>query len=183
MITHRNEEVKKEFSSLLHFHLHRATPLEGGPGADDQGQVMRSKLGISVRCMGICISSAGEDGAALDTGLQALLPQGQALQLWQAVFLCSAAGGLISLRVNSGFVQERNLLDGCLFQDHRAGLLVQNGSLHHLAINIHAVIFQLPGITSLVVQESWVIVALVQIFKDEGEDLRLLVGQIDSFAV
>lgn len=76
VVAHCNEEVEKEFAPLLHFHLHRAAPLEGGPAADDQGQIMGAELGVRVRCIGVCISRAGEDGAALDAGLQALLAEG-----------------------------------------------------------------------------------------------------------
>ena len=52
---------------------------------------MSTKFRIAVGC--VCISKAGtgQNGAALDCGLEALLSKGQTFELVKAVFLCSAA--------------------------------------------------------------------------------------------
>jgi hypothetical protein len=36
MIAERNEEIKEQFASHLHFHLHSSAALEGFPATDDQ---------------------------------------------------------------------------------------------------------------------------------------------------
>ena len=42
-------------------------------------------------------------------------------------------------------------------------------------------VFELPGIFTLVVQETGVVVAFVEVFEDGGEDLGDLFGEGDSF--
>jgi hypothetical protein len=39
---------------------------------------------------------------------------------------------------------------------------------------------QLPGVSPLIVYESWVIIAFVEIFEHRGEDLGFFVGKCDS---
>lgn len=53
MITHCNKQIKEQFSSRLHFHLHRATSLEGIAAADDESEVVGSELGVGVGSMGV----------------------------------------------------------------------------------------------------------------------------------
>lgn len=40
MVTHGNEQIKEQFSSLLHFHLHSTASLERITAADDQGEIV-----------------------------------------------------------------------------------------------------------------------------------------------
>lgn len=89
MITHCHKEVKEKLSSLLHFHLHGATPFECRPAPDDQSQIMSTQSGFRIGSVGIGISSAREDCAALDAGLEALLAKCQTLKFGEAVFLGS----------------------------------------------------------------------------------------------
>jgi hypothetical protein len=42
MVTHCNKQIKEQFPSLFHFHLHRATSLEGVAAANDEGEVVGS---------------------------------------------------------------------------------------------------------------------------------------------
>jgi len=43
--------------------------------------------------------------------------------------------------------------------------------------------FQLPRVSSLIMYESWIIVAFVEVFEDRGEDFGFFVGEGDSFVV
>ena len=52
-----------------------------------------------------------------------------------------------------------------------------------LPVNIHFIFFQFPGITSFVVQQPRVIVALVEILQDAGKDLWLLIRQSYPFCM
>lgn len=61
---------------MLHFHLHCAAAFEGGPATDDQGEVVRTEFGVSIRCVFVSVPSACQDGAALDAALEALLSKG-----------------------------------------------------------------------------------------------------------
>lgn len=91
MVTHRDEEVEEELPSPLHLHLHRTAALEGRPATDYQGEVVRTELGVGIRSIGVGVSSAREDGAALDARLEALLAEGQTFELVETVLFCSTA--------------------------------------------------------------------------------------------
>ncbi len=56
--------------------------------------------------------------------------------------------------------------------------MMVNGNIRAISCAI-----QLPCIISLVMQQLWMIVSFVEVFEDSREDLRLLVGQIDSSRV
>ncbi len=92
MVDHRNKEVEEQRrSALLHLHLHSTAALESVAGADDECEIVCSQLGIGGWGVGVGEASRGQDGAALDAGLQALLLEGQALQVWKVV----AVGGAL----------------------------------------------------------------------------------------
>lgn len=76
MIAHGNEEVKEEFASLFHLHLHRAASLESRPASDNESKVVSSEFGFVVGCVGVGIARTCEDSATLNTGVQALLYKG-----------------------------------------------------------------------------------------------------------
>lgn len=61
--------IDSQQASSLHLHLHGAAPLERSPAADDQGQVVRPQLRVTLRRVGVRVPRAREDGAALDAGL------------------------------------------------------------------------------------------------------------------
>jgi hypothetical protein len=44
-------------------------------------------------------------------------------------------------------------------------------------------ILKFPGILSLVMEQAWVVVTLVEVFQDRGQDLWLLFGQVDAFGI
>ena len=69
MVAHGNKEVKEQFAALLHLGLHGATPLEGTTAADDQGEVVGTKLGVRVRSVRVGPASRREDSGDLDARL------------------------------------------------------------------------------------------------------------------
>ena len=66
MITHRHKKIKEQLPAPLHLHLHRPTPLKRRSTPDNQRQVMRSQFRLGIRSVGVGVSRAGEDRAALD---------------------------------------------------------------------------------------------------------------------
>jgi hypothetical protein len=72
--------------------LHGAASLEGVSAADDESEVVSPKLRVRVGCIGVGESGGREDGSDLDTGLEALLAEGEALEFVQAVAIGGAAG-------------------------------------------------------------------------------------------
>lgn len=73
MITHRNKQIKKQLSPLLHLHLHSPTPLKRRPTPDNQRKIVRSKLRLGIGRVSVGVARAGEDRAALDARVEALL--------------------------------------------------------------------------------------------------------------
>ena len=67
MVTHSDEEVKEHLTTLLHLRLHCATSLEGGTTADDESEVVSTKLGIIIRGMAVCPPSGCKDGTNLNS--------------------------------------------------------------------------------------------------------------------
>lgn len=92
MITHCNKQIKKQLPTPLHLHLHRPTPLKCTPGPNNQRQVMRPQLGLCIWRVGVRVPRTGEDRVALDTGVETLFAEGEALEGWEVVFCCGAAG-------------------------------------------------------------------------------------------
>lgn len=88
MIAHGHEEVEEELATLLHLDSHSAASLEGVSASNDEREIMSTKLGVAVRCVGICESGRGEDGRDLDTRLKSLLAKGKSLQFVEAVAIC-----------------------------------------------------------------------------------------------
>lgn len=74
-----------------------------------------------------------------------------------------------------------HILDGGIFQNHCSCSLKKDGAL--ICIIVISGIFQLPAITTLVVEKFWIVVSFVEILENAGEDLRLLVREIDAFVV
>lgn len=160
VVDHGDEEVEEELAAGFHLVLHRAAALEGVAGADDEREVVRAELGVAVRGIGVRIASRGQDGRALDAGLETLLAERQLLQLLEAVPL--------GLAVDDGVLEDgaRGGLDGCL-----AGRRTVTA------------IFQAPCLALAVVFQSGVVVALVEVLEDGGEDFRVLVRKVDTLVV
>lgn len=60
---------KKEYihrATLFHLHLHGSAPLERRPAPDDQSQVVRPQLRVTIRRVGVSISRTRENDAALN---------------------------------------------------------------------------------------------------------------------
>lgn len=69
MVAESDKEVKEELRApVVHLELHGSAALKGAAGADDEGEVVGSQLGVRVGSVGVGVSRRGEDGAALDTG-------------------------------------------------------------------------------------------------------------------
>ena len=89
MIDHSNKQIKKQRRpARLHLHLHRPAPLESIAAADDESEVVCSQLRVRSGCVSVGVAGGGEDRAALDAGLQALLFERQALQFGEVVTVC-----------------------------------------------------------------------------------------------
>lgn len=157
VIYHGNEQVEEQLTTVLHLVLHRAAALEGVARTDDERKVVRTKLGVVVGCVGVGVTGRGQDGRALDARLQSLLAKSQLLQLLQTVFL-------------------RLAVDHCVLQDGSSG-----GVDHRLVGTVVVTtILKGPGVALLVEFETRVVVTLVEVLEDGGEDLGLLIGQIDA---
>ena len=157
VVYHGDEQVEKQLAAVFHLVLHRAAALEGVAGTDDECEVVCTKLGVVVRCVGVGVASGSQDGRALDARLQTLFAKSQLLQLVQSV--------LLSLAIDDGILQDwsSRRVDHCF-----VGTVVVTAVLKG------------PAVALLVELETRVVVALVEVLKNRRENLRLLVGQIDT---
>jgi len=96
VVAHSHEQIKEQFATILHFHLHRAAALERPPAADNESKVMSAEARVTVWCILVRVPSATEDGANLDSALQALLAQGEPLELLKAVPFRRAVHGSVT---------------------------------------------------------------------------------------
>ena len=154
VVDHGDEEVEEELAAGFHLVLHRAAALEGVARADDEGEVVRPELGVAVGRVGVRIACRGQDGRALDAGLETLLAEGELLQLLEPVPL--------SLAVDDGVLEDGS-----------------RGGLDSGLAGRRTAIFQAPCLTLAVVLQPRVVVALVEVLKDGREDFRVLVGKVD----
>ena len=76
MVAHGDEEVKEQFASLFHLHLHRAASLESRPASDDEGKIVSSEFRFMVGSVGVGVARTCEDSATLNAGVKALLDEG-----------------------------------------------------------------------------------------------------------
>jgi hypothetical protein len=95
----------------------------------------------------------------LDTGLKALFPKTQALQLIQAVLL----GGAVDNGVTKYFATHAREID-CRFAVSATTFFQVLG------------VFQVPSVSALVVQQARIVVTLVKEFEDAGEYFRFSVA-------
>lgn len=153
VVAHGDKQVEEELAAMLHLVLHRAAALECVARADDEGQVVGAQLAIGVGRVGVGVAGGGHDGAALDTRLEALLAESKALELVKTVLL----GGAVD--------------DGVL-QDHAHTVHIDGGFTL-------AGILEAPAVPLLVVLQTRVVVALVQVLQHGRENLGLLVGKVD----
>ncbi len=152
MITQRDKKVKEHLATSLHLNSHSATSLEGVAAADDEREIVSSKLSIIVRSVLVCPASGRQYGRDLNARLETLLPKGKTLQLIEPVLVGSTA----SERLDDGSNIEMNyLLDGSVLEDGLLNSMVVDGGL------CASTIFELPCVLPLIVQESGLVVALV----------------------
>lgn len=143
MIDHGNEQVEEELAAVLHLVLHCAAALKCVSGADDEREVVCTKLGVVVRSVGICVTGGGQDSRALDARLEALLLERKLLQFLESV--------LVGLTV-----------DDSVFQD-RSNRRLNDGFVGVVGVST---IFKVPAVSLLVIFHARVVVALVEIFED-----------------
>lgn len=85
-----------------------------------------------------------------------MLAKSKTLQFLQAEFLGSAVDGSVFEQVTAHPWMEDCRLDG---------------SATTKVVRVMSIL-ELPGIVTLVVQQAWVVVSLVEVFEDAGKDLR-----------
>ncbi len=150
----------KQFAATnLHFHLHGSAPLESLATSDNQSKVMSAEPGVRVRRVIIRKASRCHNDIDLDSRLEALFPKRQALQLVQSKLLGCA--------VDSGVFEQDSA--HTVMIDCRLDRSAATKFLRVLRI------FELPRVTTLVVQQAWVVITLVEVFEDAGKDLGLSV--------
>lgn len=103
VVDHRHEQIEEERrAALLHLHLHGPASFESAAAADDEGEIVRAQLAVGGGRVGVCEACGGEDGAALYTGLKALLFERKALQLGEIVAMGGALDCIGQCRVERG---------------------------------------------------------------------------------
>jgi hypothetical protein len=143
MIAHCHKQIKKQFaSSHFHLHLHSSTSLESLATPDDQCQKVRAQFGILFGSVFVCKPSGPEDHFNRDSHLQTLLPKRQALQFFKAEFIGAA-------------------VDDGVFEKDTAHSVVVDCRLYRSATVTILGVLQLPGVASLVMEESGIVVPLV----------------------
>lgn len=91
MITHSHKQIKKHLPTFLHLHLHSPTPLECRSAPDDQSKIVGTELAVVFWSICVCVSRAGQDCAAVYTGLEALFAESEAFEFGEFVaFACTA---------------------------------------------------------------------------------------------
>jgi hypothetical protein len=98
----------------------------------------------------------------LDTCVQALFADCEALKGGEVVFLCGAAGReLVSLKFMEAGGE---LLDGCVAEDHCSRSVVVDCCADALAFGVDGAVFEFPRLSVWVVLEAWVVIAFVEVF-------------------
>lgn len=167
MVTHGHEQVKEQFPPKFHFHLHGSATLEGLPATDDEREVVSAQPRITVWCVLVGIARAAQDGADLDPALQALLAQGELLELFEAVAISSTVHG----RVAEDDVVDTRVVKGG-FDGGCAVAFVWVRAVHCA--------LEHPGLAALVMDQARIVVTLVEILQDTREDFGLLRRQVNA---
>lgn len=173
VVAHSHKEIKEQFAANLHLHLHRAAALERPPAADDQSKVMSAEAGVIVRRVLVGVPSAAQDGADLDATLQALLAQSEPFELIETVTLCCTVYGRVTEdNVSHARVKECRLdVSATTVKVFRVGIRRLDRALEQ------------PSVPAFIVDKPGIVVALVQILEDTGEDFGFFVWQIDATRV
>jgi hypothetical protein len=102
--------------------------------------------------------------------LQTLFPKSQALQFLEAILL---RGAIYDGVPKKAFSHARNVYCGL---DGSATTSV------FWIWGFHCIL-ELPSASALVMQQAWVVVALVEVFEDTGKNLGFLVGKVDPLTL
>ena len=127
---------------------------------------MSAEPGVRVRRVIIRKASRCHDDINLDSRLKTLLPKRQALQFVQSELLGRAVDG------------------GVFEQDSTHTVMINCRLDRSAATEVMWIlrIFELPRVATLVVQQAWVVITLVEVFEDAGEGLGLsIVYLLDRF--
>lgn len=109
VVAHGYKQVEEELAAArLHLGLHGPAPLKGLATADDQGEVVSAQAAVRVWGVGVGVLGGPQDGGDVDAGLEPLLAQGQALELFEAV----AVGGAVDDGVAEDFDAQAGQVDG-----------------------------------------------------------------------
>lgn len=96
MITHGHKQIKKHLPTFLHLHLHSPTPLECRSAPDNQSKIVRTELAVVLWSICVCVSGAGQDCAAVYSGLEALFAESEAFEFGEFVAFAGAAVTIFS---------------------------------------------------------------------------------------
>jgi hypothetical protein len=176
VIAHGDKEIEKQLPPHLHFHLHRPTALERLPAADDESEVMGAQPRVGVWRVLVREARTAEDGGDLDAALQALLAQGEPLELLEAIPVRGAVHGRVAENDVADASVEDCRLDGDAAAVGGGGGV---GGLGEVGRDFERAL-EHPGLAPLVVQQARVVVAFVQILKHAREDLGFFEGEIEA---
>lgn len=168
VIRHRDEQIKEDFPAGLHLHLHCAAPLEHVSAADDESEVVCTQLGVAVGGVSVCIPSRRENRAALDTRLETLFAEGEALKFGEAVLFSRALRRVLDMSSWIRALGETYVDDG-VFQNDDFEAVHEDCALHCSRSSSHVRArsgFKLPASPSLVELKLWVVVTLVEILEN-----------------
>lgn len=99
----------------------------------------------------------------MDTRLQPLLPERETLEFIQAITVGSAV--------------EESVLE----QRLPMSLVIDGGLDCSTTSIVVGDIFQLPGISPFIMEQSWIVVTFVEVLEHGREDLRKLFREVDPF--
>lgn len=169
MVAHGDEQIKKHSSTILHFHLHCTAPLERAATADNQSEIMGSQTGIGLGSVLVGKTSTAQNGADLDTGLKTLLAESQALQSLEAEPLGCAIDGRVT---------ENDIAETAMVDRHRFGVASASIRVRRFGGDGGFVsVFENPGVATLVVKQTRVVVPFVEELEAGRENFRLLVTE------
>jgi hypothetical protein len=170
VVAHRDEKVKEQTTTSFHLVLHGTTPLESMPAPDNQSKVMGAQPRVTVWRIGVRVTSARQNGPTLDTCLQALLTKRQLLQLRKTISLSCA--------IDHGILEQRTAHD--IDPD---GILAVHARVRTARRrSCCPAILEMKRLAALVIFETRIVVAFVEVFEDRGEDSRFFIGKINSLA-
>ena len=178
VIAHRYKQVKEHLrAALLHLHLHSTALLEGLAATDDECEIVGAEPRVACGRVRIRKSCTTQDRRNVNTRLQALLTKSEALQFWQAEALRRAVDGRIpkDIVAHAVMVDCRRLVEADEF------LLGGRGGVRAWGhCQVRSAVFEVPHIPLPIVDQARVVVALVQVFEDDGEDLWALVWKTNA---